>query len=59
MLKNEEFKKLKNGREWPEIWSGDAIEIERKLFMSSTETEKIKVLCFNHILKSKSPNSYR
>jgi len=42
ILKQEAFEKLKNGRQWPEIWSGDAIEIERKLYMSSEETEKIK-----------------
>lgn len=41
-LKVEEFERLKNGREWPDFRTGDAIEIEKLPFMSSATTNKIK-----------------
>jgi ribosomal protein L19 len=33
---------LKNGREWPEIKPGDAIEIERVEFVTAKDTYKIR-----------------
>jgi len=42
ILRKEEFVRAKNGREWPEINSGDSILIERRPYMSSNEPVQIK-----------------
>lgn len=42
ILRNEELQRLKNGREWPEIKPGDSISIDKKPYMTSTETETVK-----------------
>lgn len=41
-LKVEEFQKLKNGRKWPQIKPGDAIEIDKWPFVSSPTTNIVK-----------------
>mmetsp|Transcript_23016 Transcript_23016/g.33673 ORF Transcript_23016/g.33673 Transcript_23016/m.33673 type:complete len:168 (+) Transcript_23016:97-600(+) len=41
-LKLEAFEKLKNGRQWPEIKAGDAVEIKRLDYMTATEADTIR-----------------
>jgi large subunit ribosomal protein L19 len=43
-LKTEEFEKLKKGRQWPEIRSGDSVVIEKLPYMSSNEPIVVKGL---------------
>lgn len=42
ILRKEEFERLKNGREWPQIRPGDSVAIEKVPYMTSKETETIK-----------------
>ncbi len=41
-LRVEEFNNLKAGREFPEIHTGDSVEIEKLPFMTSKDTDIIK-----------------
>ena len=43
-LRNEEFDRLKNGREWPRILAGDSIEIHKLPYMTASQPEVIKGL---------------
>ena len=42
ILRNEEFEKLKNGREWPRIQAGDSIEIHKLPYMTASQPDIIK-----------------
>mmetsp|Transcript_30003 Transcript_30003/g.50195 ORF Transcript_30003/g.50195 Transcript_30003/m.50195 type:complete len:163 (-) Transcript_30003:74-562(-) len=44
ILKKEEFVRLKNGREFPEIKAGDSVVIEKLPYMSAKEPDIIKGL---------------
>ena len=44
MLRNEEYEKLKNGREWPRIQAGDSIEIHKLPYMTASQPDIIKGL---------------
>lgn len=41
-MQNEEFEKLKNNRQFPNVEAGDSVSIEKLPFMSSTEPDIIK-----------------
>jgi len=41
-LTNEEFAKLKDGREWPQVRAGDSIQIDHLPHMSSNDPVKIR-----------------
>jgi hypothetical protein len=41
-LRNEEFQRLKNGRQWEFLRPGDSIEIEKAPYQTSKETEVVK-----------------
>ena len=41
-LRNEEFLKLKNGRNWDHIQSGDSVQIERLPFSTAKDVEIVK-----------------
>lgn len=41
-LKNEEYLKLRSGREWEKILPGDSVEVERLPYMTSPTTEIVK-----------------
>lgn len=43
-LKQEEFERLKAGRQFPDIKPGDSIEIEKLPYISATEPDVIKGL---------------
>jgi ribosomal protein L19 len=44
LLRNEEFDKLKKGRNWPDIRAGDSVEITKLAYASSAKPETIKGL---------------
>lgn len=48
-LKNEEFERLKNGRQWPLILAGDSVVIERLPYMSSNEVSTIKGIVISNV----------
>ena len=41
-LKNEEFEKLKNGRDWGDIRPGDSVEVEKLPYMTALTPDIIK-----------------
>lgn len=41
-LRTEEFSKLKNNREWPEIRAGDSISIDMLPYVTATQADTIK-----------------
>jgi hypothetical protein len=41
-LLREEYNNLKNGRQWPEINPGDAVEVERYPYVTAKKYEKVK-----------------
>jgi hypothetical protein len=41
-LLKEEYNNLKNGRQWPEINPGDAVEVERYPYVTAKKYEKVK-----------------
>lgn len=41
-LKTEAYEELKNGRQWPDFRTGDAIEIDKLPFMTSKEAYTVK-----------------
>lgn len=43
-LKDEEFEKLKNGRNWGNIQPGDTVQIERLPYISATQPDIFKGL---------------
>lgn len=42
ILQNEEYTRLKNGRQWEKILPGDSVEIEKVPFTTSSEVEVVK-----------------
>jgi hypothetical protein len=42
ILQNEEYERLKDGRQWPQILAGDSIAIKKLPHMSSPRTDEIK-----------------
>ena len=49
LLRNEEYEKLRNKREWPEIRAGDSIEIHKLPYMTATQPDIIKGLVIGKV----------
>jgi ribosomal protein L19 len=49
ILRNEEFDKLKNGRVWPDIRAGDAIEVHKLAYVTAPRPDIIKGLVISKV----------
>lgn len=52
ILQKEEYERLKNGRQWPEINSGDSVMIERLPYITATEPEILKGVVIAHVKRN-------